>query len=72
MGTDGTGHLGPPPPNLLAQFTPLDKSNRFVRASIEVAKQEGVEITDEQLALFCAWGLSHPDLGLRYLRELKR
>jgi hypothetical protein len=31
----------------------------------------GLELTDEQLSAACAWFLSHPELGMKYLKELK-
>ena len=63
--------LGPPPPNLLSQYDPIDRSERYVRGMVNLAKSMDLVLTDEELAYACAWFLSHPDLGMRYLRELK-
>lgn len=63
--------LGLPPPNLLAQYTPINREERYVQGMIILATDMGLDLTDEQLAAACAWFLSHPELGMRYLKELK-
>jgi hypothetical protein len=60
-----------PPANLLAQYTPIDRSKRYVQGMIVLATDMGLELTDEQLSCACAWFLSHPELGMQYLKELK-
>lgn len=67
----GTEKLGPPPANLVAQYTPPDLDSTYVQGMIILAANDGLELTEEELINACAWFLSHPDLGMRYLRELK-
>lgn len=63
--------LGPPPPNLLKQYTPPNRKESFIQGMDHLATSMDLELTDEQLSCACAWFLSHPELGMRYLQELK-
>ena len=63
--------LGPPPDNLLEQYSPPDRSASYVQGMLILGRHHGLELDDDQLSVACAWFMSHPDLGMRYLRELK-
>ena len=60
-----------PPANLLVEFVPLDRSQRYVQGMDHLATSMGLELTDEQLGYACAWFLSYPHFGIQYLQELK-